>query len=232
MPDLVAEVGERPLGQLPAVDLALLVAVLHVQRPRVLGDQGLVHVEEGADARADSRRARQRHGPELTLRRCSGASRRSGAGRAPIRFASSCEPPYETQRQRHADHGREAEHHGDVDDRGPEQHAPTTPTASIAPKPSLELLRDHEAPDQHAQVEHEQHAAADEAPLLGQHREREVGVLGRQEAELRLRAFEVALADEAARADRDAATGSPGSRTRADRARGRGSRGCASAGSP
>ena len=44
---------------------------------------------------------------------------------------------------------------------------------------------------------------ADEADLLGQHGEDEVGLLLRQEAQLALRALQEALAPDAARAERD-----------------------------
>ena len=57
------------------------------------------------------------------------------------------------------------------------------------------------ADDEH--VQHHQHEAADEAPLLADHREDEIGRALRQEFELRLAAVHVALAEHAARADRD-----------------------------
>src|SRR4029453_8287717 len=53
--ELVLQVYGDPLQEIEIADLALLVAVLHHERPGVPGDQRLVHVEERADAgtRAD-----------------------------------------------------------------------------------------------------------------------------------------------------------------------------------
>ena len=48
-PELVLEVGAEAPEQLETADLAPLVAVAHVEAARVLGDQRLVEVEEGAD---------------------------------------------------------------------------------------------------------------------------------------------------------------------------------------
>ena len=75
------------------------------------------------------------------------------------------------------------------------------PTASTAPKRSFALRRDADRPDAEEAVEAEQHDAADEAPLLGEHREREVGVLIGQELELVLRAPHEPLAEDPAVAD-------------------------------
>ena len=53
--ELVLQIDRDPLEQIEIADLAELVAVLHQQRARVLGDQRLVHVEERTHAgtRAD-----------------------------------------------------------------------------------------------------------------------------------------------------------------------------------
>ena len=53
------------------------------------------------------------------------------------------------------------------------------------------------------QVEHEQDRVADQPEFLAEHGEDEIGVALRQEVEVRLRAVQPALADDAARAERD-----------------------------
>ena len=54
-----------PFEQIEIADLAALVAVLHQQRARVLGDQRLVHVEERADAGASADDGGLGHGEML-----------------------------------------------------------------------------------------------------------------------------------------------------------------------
>ena len=62
---------------------------------------------------------------------------------------------------------------------------------------------DHQTAADEEQVEHEQDRGADQSELLPEHREDEVGVLLREEIEVRLRAVEPALADHASRTERD-----------------------------
>ncbi len=66
-PHLVLQVGAQALEQVHVADLAAVVAVLHVERGRVLRDQSLVHVEERPDPGPMSRDFRQRHGESVPL---------------------------------------------------------------------------------------------------------------------------------------------------------------------
>ncbi len=89
-------------------------------------------------------------------------------------------------------------------DRLPEDRSPTRRTRAArrsGPSRARRHLQRRAAPaPRRARVSTR---AADEAPLLGEHREDEVGVLLGQEVELVLRAVQVALAAEHARADGD-----------------------------
>ena len=96
------------------------------------------------------------------------------------------------QRQRHADDGDQAGHHRDVDgdvDEQVEHHADREQAGELAGCPQ----RDHQAQQDHEQEEAEDRDGADEAQLLGQHGEGEVGVLLGQEAELGLAAVQKPL---------------------------------------
>ncbi len=78
-----------------------------------------------------------------------------------------------------------------------------TPAASIEPN-VLRLRNATIIPEaSSARIKPEQQQAADEAELLGQHGEDEIGVFLRQEIKLVLRALQVALADQPARTDGD-----------------------------
>src|SRR5262245_58526806 len=78
------------------------------------------------------------------------------------------------QRERDADHGGEAEDHRDVDHDRPEEEADDADREHRA-EAVLRVARDPEPPDQEPEVEREDGHAADEAPLLGEHGEYEVG---------------------------------------------------------
>ena len=77
------------------------------------------------------------------------------------------------------------------------------PADQEGPQPVARQARRLERARQHQQIEAQHHGHAEEAQLLGQHREDEVGVARRQVAELALGALAVALAHEAARAHGD-----------------------------
>src|SRR6185437_7147461 len=106
------------------------------------------------------------------------------------------------ERQRHADDGNEAHHHRRIDE-DVEEEVGGDAERQQSPELAAAAEGDGVAIDEDAGVEREQQQAAHEAPFLGQHGEDEVGVLLRQEGEMRLAPLHEALAENAARADGD-----------------------------
>ena len=77
------------------------------------------------------------------------------------------------------------------------------PAANSVPNGIAGTPAGHQHPPQQQREQHEQHQAADEAELLGEHREHEVGGLHGEEIALCLGAVRQATPEQPARADRD-----------------------------
>ena len=99
-------------------------------------------------------------------------------------------------------HRHQADAHPDVEDHHEREHRRQAGADEIAVAVARLARRDHDAPeDDH--VEAEDQRRADEAHLLADVGEDEIGVALGQESELRLRAGEKTLTPNAAGADRD-----------------------------
>ena len=98
--------------------------------------------------------------------------------------------------------GKQSRHHARVDEHVDEerqaQRAGEQPAERV-----LRFGRDVQAAADEREIQHEQQAQAEQAELLRHDREDEVRRALRQELEVRLRAVQPALAEQAARADRD-----------------------------
>ena len=111
-------------------------------------------------------------------------------------------PAVAEQRHRHPDDRSEAHHHRPVD-----QHAQGEGHGHARGRQSREVAVSErggaKGDEDHRRIEQQHHDAADEAELLGQGGEDEVGALLRQEVELALGAQAEALAHQPAGAERD-----------------------------
>src|SRR5438046_2905411 len=101
------------------------------------------------------------------------------------------------KRQRHADDGKKTAHHRHVDERISEEHQRDR-TGEKTREERRRIGGDHQRAADEQEIEQEQHRIADQPELLPEHREDEVGVPLGQEIEMRLRAVEPALANDAA----------------------------------
>ncbi len=106
------------------------------------------------------------------------------------------------QRQRHADHRHQPHHHGDVDEDVEEDRAGQAERQQPAEMVAA-AQRDGEAVAEDDHVDEDHPEPAQQAELLGQHGEDEVGLLLGQEVEVALRALQEAAAGDAAGAERD-----------------------------
>ena len=113
------------------------------------------------------------------------------------------EPPIGDQRQRDADHRREAHHHHQVDRDVEEDRRGQARRGRAGAKRRLRAQRDADPPARSPSRRRGSAAAADQAPFLGHRREDEIGMALGQIVEMALRAVEEALAEDAARSDRD-----------------------------
>jgi hypothetical protein len=106
------------------------------------------------------------------------------------------------QRQRHADHREQAADHAGVDEDVHEE-GEREARGEQARERVLHLRREVHGAADDEQVQQHQHDQPEQAELLADHREDEVGVALGQVVELRLRTLHPALAEHAARADGD-----------------------------
>ena len=120
----------------------------------------------------------------------------------PDRHAHERRAAVRHERQRDAGDRHDPHHHPDVDDELEQDHRGHPGREHRAERVARPPAGD-EDPPQEQREQDEQHQAADEPELLGEHGEHEVGRLDRQEVALRLRAVGQAASEPPARADRD-----------------------------